>query len=511
MISHEVNRLRKEGKLTEALKMISELTKADKENIWNKRAFAWVFYDLIKHLNHPTSFNAIRKVLKHINKIKLPPEDKVFFDRMAFQVGRIVFKMARSSSTDPAHINAVYDESKKFHFTKPSEAYSFLLKAFLQTAGKWDRFMEFADWWDFSNFRDEDFQTERLPDGRIIRPLAERAHEAYSLKLNKGLEESTKEEDLQKIKIKIKDYLPQLQDVVDNHPEFRSLMYHKVSFQLELKKKKEEILESFLPFARGNTDEMMMWLLMADIYKKEEDKHIACLCRALLCEWTDEMRADVHEKMAGALINKKMYSEARYEIDKCRELNEKNEWEHSENICKWTESEWYKETTPVESNETLCQKYLPLTDEILYGDIPQDLAVVEFVNHHKKMAYFVVNKELYGFFKFKGLADSLEVGDVVSIRLRKPGQNGLYKVYTLEPSAEEPDLSVMRDFKGKLSIHDNLSFGQVNNIHVSPSQIAENKLTDGDPVKGRTMISFNKKKDEWFWKAISIHKSEISK
>jgi len=51
----EINELRQAGKLDEALQMANQALETEPENIWNKRAAAWVYYDYIKkmlNLNH---------------------------------------------------------------------------------------------------------------------------------------------------------------------------------------------------------------------------------------------------------------------------------------------------------------------------------------------------------------------------------------------------------------------------------------------------------------------------
>jgi hypothetical protein len=42
------------------------------------------------------------------------------------------------------------------------------------------RYIEFADWWDFKNFRPEDFQKEKMPNGKEVMAIAEQAYIAYA-------------------------------------------------------------------------------------------------------------------------------------------------------------------------------------------------------------------------------------------------------------------------------------------------------------------------------------------
>jgi len=44
----EIKELRQAGKLDEALQMANQALEAEPDNIWNKRAAAWVYYDYLK-------------------------------------------------------------------------------------------------------------------------------------------------------------------------------------------------------------------------------------------------------------------------------------------------------------------------------------------------------------------------------------------------------------------------------------------------------------------------------
>lgn len=48
MSFNEVKALREAGKLEEALQMAQQNLEAQSDNIWNKRAIAWVYYSTLK-------------------------------------------------------------------------------------------------------------------------------------------------------------------------------------------------------------------------------------------------------------------------------------------------------------------------------------------------------------------------------------------------------------------------------------------------------------------------------
>ena len=71
----EIKEKRQEGKLDEALQMAQQALEAEPENIWNKRAAAWVYYDYLKKNAQPESFEAFKKNLIRIKDLQLPKLD----------------------------------------------------------------------------------------------------------------------------------------------------------------------------------------------------------------------------------------------------------------------------------------------------------------------------------------------------------------------------------------------------------------------------------------------------
>ena len=47
-------------------------------------------------------------------------------------------------------------------------------------------------------------------------------------------------------------------------------------------------------------------------------------------------------------------------------------------------------------------------------------------------------------------------------------------------------------------------FGFINNVFIESKFIEDNKLINGQNLKVKAILSFNKKKNDWGWKAIKI-------
>ena len=59
----EIKELRQAGKLDEALQMAHHVLEAEPDNIWNKRAAAWVYYDYLKKNAQSGSIEAFKENL----------------------------------------------------------------------------------------------------------------------------------------------------------------------------------------------------------------------------------------------------------------------------------------------------------------------------------------------------------------------------------------------------------------------------------------------------------------
>src|SRR5690606_22176929 len=160
MPAKEIKELRQAGNLEEALAMAQEELNANPENIWGKRNISWVYYEYLKKYVPENNFEGFMANLSKIEELNLPSNEAMIFDTSAYQIGSMLFKIQNSEPINYSQINQIFDIVKEFHFTKPAEAYSFLMKAFHSSALNWSRFIEFVDWWGLENFREADYLNE---------------------------------------------------------------------------------------------------------------------------------------------------------------------------------------------------------------------------------------------------------------------------------------------------------------------------------------------------------------
>src|SRR5690554_2124474 len=506
MPAAEIKALRQAGKLEEALTMAQEELNANSENIWGKRNISWVYYKYLKKYAHEVNFDGFIENLIKIKELNLPEQDVMIFDNSAYQIGSVLFKIQKSEPIDYSKINQLFDIIKDFHFSKPSEPYSLLHKAFVKNHKNWSNYLSFADWWGFENFRSEDFQKEEFK-GKQIMSLAEKAYIAYSKKLLEGEAMDAFGKDRKLDLDKTKAFIPELNSIIEKHQDYQYPTYYRSQLLLALGKK-DKALESFLPFAKQKQNDFWVWELLAEIFKEDKDLEFACYCKALSLKTPADFLIKIRQVFASLLIERQLYAEAKTEIKNIIAVREQKGWKIPNNIVQWTESSWFKEAKEPSNNRTLYEKHKRKAEELLYSDIPEELVAVEFVNHNKKILSFVKDKKLNGFFNYDGLLNNPKIGDVLKVRIEPVGNEGFHRALTLDrvDDGSNPDIPAIKEISGTVRIVENKNFGFIDSIFIPPNLVESSGLINGQEVSAKAILSFNKAKNEWSWKGVEIMK-----
>lgn len=503
----EVKELRKLGKLEEAINLAKQDLEKEPSDIWNKLSFAWVYYDYLKRYSSVENFERFIEYLEKLKSLELPVEKKMIFDSCIYQVGKLVFALSRVKKIEFLKINTLYEKIKFFNLTKPSEAYSFLYKAFHKVYKRWPNYLEFADWWDFNNFRSQDYLPETFNDKRIM-SIVEQAYIAYSKKLLEGEQIIIDECYLREKKInknKIKAFLPKLELLIESHPEYQYPPYFKAKLLLALGDEKN-VLAAFIPFAKKKKNNFWVWELMADTFTHDDEKKLSCLSKALSLKTQEDFLVNTRKKLADLLIAQNKYQEAKTEIEKIISARGKNNWSIPKQVIDWTKQSWYNKTKSNSNNTLLYKQHLKIAEEILFQDIPEEIVVVEFINKNKSIINFVKDKSKHGFFNYSGLIENPKIGDILSIRFNKESKDSRYKVLSIKKKLDETKCAAIKEFHGEIKIKESANFGFVENVFITPKLIDEMKIAHNQEIIGKAILSFNKKKEEWGWKAISIKK-----
>ncbi|WP_405291023.1 DUF7017 domain-containing protein [Algibacter sp. Ld11] len=504
MPAKEIKELRQSGRLDEALAMAHEELNAQPDNIWGKRNISWVYYAFLKKHVQESNFEGFIENLLKIKVLNLPEEEVMIFDTTAFQIGSMLFKIQSLESVDYSKVNQVFDIIKEFHFTKPSDSYSVLMKAFQKGAQNWSRFIEFSEWWGLENFNGSDFQTEEY-NGRQLSALVDKVYGSYSKKLIEG-EHIDAFGAIKKVnKEKVQQFLPYLDRIIDKHPDYNYLPYYKAQMLLKLGNK-DNVLAAFLPFAKQKQNDFWVWGLMAEIFKDDKELEFACYCKALSLKTPNEFLIKTRQVFAKLLVDRKLYAEAKTEIKLIIAVRKDKGWKIPNDIVTWTECSWYVEAKETLNNKEFYAKHVKKAEELLFKDLPEHLVAVEFVNSDRNILNFVKDELFHGFFNYEGMVKNLKIGDVLKVRLEPIGNEGFHRALTIQALDMNSDVTVssLKELSGAINIPEGKKFGFIDDVFVPPHVIEENNLSNKDEVKIKAILSFNKSKEKWGWKGYSV-------
>ena len=499
MSAKEIKELRQSGKLDEALAMAKSEFESQPENIWAKRNISWVYYDYLKQNETLEKFETFLLWLTEIKNLQLPEEEKMLFEKLSWQIGKMAFALMKSNPVDIHQSIRLLESIESFHFTKPSEGYSFLFKAFHKSLKDTDKYIYFADWWGFQNFKPEDFQKEKMPNGKEVMSIAEQAYIAYAKHL---LPKQTQHGEIVFDKEKTLAFQPILSDIVDKYPQFQYPAYFNAKLLLAMGDK-DNVLDSLLPFAKNKRNDFWVWEILAEAFSNEADRVFACYCKALSCKSPEEMLVNLRQKMAVILISKRRYNEAKTEIQLLVKARQDHDYRIPSDVFNWQSQDWYKNATSQKSNFGFYKEYVPLAESLLFSDSPEEMVIVDFVNTDKKMLNFIASESKFGFFKYDRFLRDVKVGDILKVRFQGGSNGGIYQIYTAVKTTDETfQKKFMKQISGVVKIPSGKPFGFLNDIFIHPNIVTRKKLTDGMHLEGLAIKTYNQEKKQWSWKLI---------
>ena len=295
----EINQLRKEGKLEEALTYAQEDYNKEPDNIWNKRSLSWVYYEFAKKAAAEDNLNSFLENVQKIKDLQMPSEEKMVFNTLIWEYRKLLASTKVGEKVDFQKVNSLYQSLKGMHFTFPSKEFSVLLTAlhnvfkesyqYTEVMGKCIQYL-----------RPEDFLPEVYNDRKLM-PLAERIYYAYGKNILKGEPTSNSfgEISYNVDKEKVRDFLPILDSWIAAHPEYTFLPYYKAKMELLLGD--TDTLTTFLPFAKKKKNDFWVWQLLSEIVTDKE-KVFACLCKALTLKTPESFLGRVRTSLAKLLI-----------------------------------------------------------------------------------------------------------------------------------------------------------------------------------------------------------------
>ncbi len=523
MPAKEIKELRQAGELAEAYAMAKAELETNMSNIWGKRNLSWVLYAQLDE--HASNLDAYIAKINEVKELNLPASEEMFFDNISIVIAKAARGITHEATLDINKIHLLYDAIKELPIKRNSKWFTVLFNAMHKGMKESNRYIEFADWWDFKNFRPEDFQKEKMPNGKEIMAIAEQAYIAYAKHLlpkeipidsaNVHLLDEAKQKSAQVyldkgIKVttrlfekeKVESFLPVLSQIVEDYPQFQYPAYFNAKLLLALGEK-DNMLESLLPFAKKKRNDFWVWEILAEAFSSDPEKVFACYCKALACKSPDEMLVSLRQKMARLLIARKLYNEARTEIDLLVHARTEHGFKIPAEVSNWQAMDWYKTAVKSKSNFGFYKAYLPIAEALLFSDVPEEFVIVEFVNADKKILNFIASETKFGFLKYDRFFSAVKVGDTLKVRFQGGSNEGMHQLYTaIKVNDDAFKKQFMKELQGVVRIPEGKPFGFMDDVFIHPSLVTKYKLTDGMQFTGKAIKSYNQEKKQWGWKLL---------
>ena len=495
MAFKDVMSLRKSGNNQEAYEKAIEDYRQAPDDVWAKRALAWCIYDGLKvHASCSDSDLFVTK-LTELKELDVPASEDMLWNNVAWPINAFVRDCSKTQNVNKEIYDVVFEGIRNFHFVKPSKEYSVILNAFLN-AKEWEGIIAFCDWWNFENFRAEDYESELLPNGkRMPLSLVESAYIAYAKELiNKGDNEA------------IVAFVPRLQELAERYPKMQYPNYYVGKLLLASGSDKQEAVAALLPFARKKQSEYWVWQLLAEAFEEDDEKCMACLLRAAHCNTPEQYLAKVYQLLAIAFKQLHYYADARFYLDKYFQVKSGTLATISKTAFNMFHETWYAEAAG--QNPTYELDYMAITNELIFNDKPEIDAVVSFVNTEKKMVTVVYGNKKEGFFKYDRFIKKLNLGDNLKIRLQEVSADGFMKVLSARVSESPIDTDYCKTAKGSVSSNMSMTTyflqSEKESFFIPSSIVSKMKLIIGEPVSAIILYSYLKKKDEWKWSCVKV-------
>ncbi len=136
---------------------------------------------------------------------------------------------------------------------------------------------------------------------------------------------------------------------------------------------------------------------------------------------------------------------------------------------------------------------------------PRRVGVVDHVNTEKNVLHFIVDRTIDGVIPLADLATQFKEGDAIAVKFSKystkKGQT--YRVLHAEATGDMPSAQVWKQFNEEVRVSNGMGF-TLGDVFIPPPLVAEHHIQDGQSVSGAAILNFNKKRQNWGWKAISL-------
>jgi len=347
-------------------------------------------------------------------------------------------------------------------------------------------------------FQPIDFD-EHYKDGRKHSPLVE----MITVKTAKFLEKEKNETDLNWI-------LSYAEKFIAKMPNNYLLIYHHGRLLLALGRG-NEAKERLHAVLLKQKNQYWAWGAFGETMKDSDKLNcLACYCKSLSFPVDEHLLLIVREALVRLLLELEMHVEAKTEVEQILRLHKETMGKVSADIKEMPKAEWFKTTTANSSNLNFYLGHLKTADKLLYGDKEGVNGIVTAFYDEDKGVFIQFELDKVALYKFQKTSlpvSDFYLGKMVKVAVDAVTINGQrrYTALRVEETDGLPSETFYRNYAGDLKVpqkSEAQAFGFVDDVFV-PGDLFR-KTPGLKKVTGVCIKEFNKKRNTYGWRALSI-------
>lgn len=127
------------------------------------------------------------------------------------------------------------------------------------------------------------------------------------------------------------------------------------------------------------------------------------------------------------------------------------------------------------------------------------------LNKEKSVIHFVVTRGVEGACPMAMLPEAPRIGAAVAVLAARyyTRSGAKVRVLSIRNASEAASSDVLIKFRNEVRVKNGFGFTS-NDIYIPPTLISKHRIDDGDYVEGEAVLSYERKKDRWGWKAFAL-------
>lgn len=300
-------------------------------------------------------------------------------------------------------------------------------------------------------------------------------------------------------------FLPFLEDALRKFPGTIWFKYHKARLLLTVGRVEEAkpLLKEVLI---KENDRSRSWEHYGALYAETNPQlYFSFLCKAALKGKVETTLIPLRLNLAKEFIARKMYAEAKTELEQIMKTGEQEGWKISNEITRLYDLKELSSAAAQTNNLKVYEEYQYIADEHLASFLETKVGIVTNILPDTKIAFLVFGPKLSAALKMKE-EDKIANGDILKISIAETNINGeiKYKVMKYEPTDELPSAEIYKIATGTLNLRNNKKgnpYAFVQGVHIRKEIIIPSGIKEGEKIS-LVCFKYYKNNGESKWRAI---------